>query len=129
MTPTKLAKALGRRTSTTAMLIRGLLNAGHMTAEVQPNDRRSFLLQLTPAGKSEWAEVRTPLLSAEAAIEHRFGATRLKALANEFEALASQFDHPPKQTDLAHRPGLYLSRALSEPSAREKEALRPEGGI
>ncbi len=96
MTPTKLAKALGRSATNTSFLVDGLLNAGHITAEVQPNDRRSFLLQLTPAGKTEWAKVRTPLESAEAAIEHRFGATRLKALANEFEALASQFDHPPK---------------------------------
>ena len=90
VTPKKLTKALGRSAASTSGLVGGLLDAGHITAEVHPNDRRTLLLQLTPAGKTAWAKVRTGLESAEAAIERRFGARRLKALANEFEALASR---------------------------------------
>ncbi len=96
LTPGQLARGLGRSAAAASDLIRGLLKAGHLTAEIDPNNRRSFLLHLTPAGKRKWAEVRPRLESAGAALARAFGARRLKMLASEFEDLASLLDHPPK---------------------------------
>ena len=96
LTPGQLARTLGRTGSSVSDVVRRLLNAEHVTADVDPDDRRSFRLQLTPAGETEWAKVRARLESAEADIQGRYGARRLTALADEFEALASQVDHRAK---------------------------------
>jgi DNA-binding MarR family transcriptional regulator len=80
LTPTKLARELGMPLSTVLFRLRRLQRRGH--AERIPNreDRRSYLLRLTPAGQGllGWAR---PLFRAHAlAVEARLGDDRVAAL-------------------------------------------------
>ncbi len=49
-TPTRLANDLGMRASTMSHYLRRMQAAGHLTRRVNPDDRRSSLVELTAAG-------------------------------------------------------------------------------
>ena len=92
MTPTQLSRELGRSPAATSELVKRLVNAEQITADVNPQDRRSFQLALTKSGRAKWNEVRAVLEVAEAAIERGYGKRRLKELAAAVEDLAAKLD-------------------------------------
>ena len=95
VTPTQLSRELGRSPAATSELIKRLMKASQITADVNPDDRRSFQLMLTEAGYAKWAEVRDSLQQAEATIERDYGGRRLEALAGEIDQLVTALDSVP----------------------------------
>ena len=93
--PTQLSRELGRSPAATSELIKRLVNSQQITADVDPNDRRSFLLMLTDAGRAKWHEVQGSLQHAEANIESGYGGQRLEALAGELDELVTALDKTP----------------------------------
>ena len=92
VTPTQLSRELGRSPAATSELVKRLINTGRITADVDPKDRRSFLLALTGSGRAKWYEVRTVLRGAESAIERDYGKRRLTDLAGAVEELVAKLD-------------------------------------
>jgi DNA-binding MarR family transcriptional regulator len=92
VTPTQLSRELGRSPAATSELVKRLINAGRITADVDPKDRRSFLLALTGSGRSKWHEVRSVLAGVESAIERQYGKRRLRDLASAVEELVAKLD-------------------------------------
>ena len=93
--PTQLSRELGRSPAATSELIKRLVNSQQITADVDPEDRRSFLLMLTDAGHAKWQEVQGSLQHAEATIESGYGGQRLEALAGELDELVTALDKTP----------------------------------
>jgi DNA-binding MarR family transcriptional regulator len=95
VTPTQLSRELGRSPAATSELIKRLVKTSQITADVDPDDRRSFKLVLTQAGHAKWNEVRGALQQAEAVIEGGYGGGRLEALAGELDELVTALDKVP----------------------------------
>ena len=95
VTPTQLSRELGRSPAATSELIKRLVRSEQITADVDPDDRRSFKLMLTAAGRAKWNEVRGSLQQAEAVIERGYGDRRLEALAGELDELVTALDKVP----------------------------------
>ena len=95
VTPTQLSRELGRSPAATSELIKRLVKTEQITADVDPDDRRSFKLMLTAAGHGKWNEVRGALQHAEAVIERGYGGGRLEALAGELDELITALDRVP----------------------------------
>jgi len=92
VTPTQLSRELGRSPAATSELVKRLVNDEQITADVDPTDRRSFHLAITPAGRARWNEVRRFLVAAEDAVERDYGKRRLNELASDVEELARMLD-------------------------------------
>ena len=92
VTPTALSRELGRSPAATSELVKRLVNGGHITADIDSNDRRSFLLALTSAGRRKWEEVRPVLERAEAAVEKAYGKQRLAQLAGAVDELVDRVE-------------------------------------
>jgi DNA-binding MarR family transcriptional regulator len=69
LTPTALAQQLGMGLSTTSALIRRLLDRGHVRQQPNPNDGRSYLLELTVDGRAAFAAAQPAFRSLVADIE------------------------------------------------------------
>ena len=89
VTPTELSRELGRSPAATSELVKRLVNSEQITADVDPNDRRSFQLALTSRGHSKWDEVRAVLEAAEASITRSYGKRQLADLAGAMDELAA----------------------------------------
>ncbi len=89
VTPTELSRELGRSPAATSELVKRLVNSEQITADVDPNDRRSFQLALTRRGHSKWDEVRAVLEAAEASLTRRYGKRQLADLAGAMDELAA----------------------------------------
>jgi DNA-binding MarR family transcriptional regulator len=92
VTPTQLSRELGRSPAATSELVNRLIKTDRITADVDPNDRRSFKLALTRTGRAKWDEVRSVLAAAETTIERDYGKRRLNELASAVEELAAKLD-------------------------------------
>jgi DNA-binding MarR family transcriptional regulator len=80
LTPTELARVLGMPLSTLLFRIRRLEERRHVERAPNLDDRRSYLLQLTPAGRRLVA-FAGPLFRARAlAVEARLGEERVDVL-------------------------------------------------
>jgi DNA-binding MarR family transcriptional regulator len=77
LTPTALAQRLGMGQSTTSALIRRLVDRGHVQQRPNPNDGRSYLLDLTEDGRSAFGAAqpafRELVAAIERALEHSAG--------------------------------------------------------
>jgi DNA-binding MarR family transcriptional regulator len=69
LTPTALAQRLGMGPSTTSALIRRLVDRGHVQQHPNPNDRRSYLLDLTDAGRAAFGAAQPAFQALVAEIE------------------------------------------------------------
>ena len=87
VTPTELSRELGRSPAATSELVKRLVNSDEITAEIDPNDRRSFQLALTSRGRSKWQGVRSELEVAEASLIRRYGKRQLADLADAMDDL------------------------------------------
>jgi len=89
VTPTELSRELGRSPAATSELVKRLVNSDQITAEIDPNDRRSFQLALTGCGRSKWQGVRAELEAAEAFLIRRYGKRQLTELAGAMDELTA----------------------------------------
>ena len=89
VTPTELSRELGRSPAATSELVKRLVNSDQITAEINPNDRRSFQLALTSHGRSNWQDVRAELQAAEASLTRRYGKRQLAELAGAMDDLTA----------------------------------------
>ncbi len=89
ITPTQLSRELGRSPASTSELVKRLVNAAHINADVDPHDRRSFKLTLTRAGHARWKQVRPAIESVETAIERGYGKRRLAQLVGSVDDLVA----------------------------------------
>jgi DNA-binding MarR family transcriptional regulator len=61
ITPTELAARIGLRPTTLSSALRRLERRGHVRRERNPNDGRSYLVQLTEGGDRRWKDGWPPL--------------------------------------------------------------------
>jgi DNA-binding MarR family transcriptional regulator len=80
LTPTELARELGMPLSTVLFRSRRLERRGHAGRVPNPEDKRSFLLQLTPSGRRLLARARPAFRERALAVETRLGKRRVAAL-------------------------------------------------
>ncbi len=73
----RLSEKTGTRTSTLTGLLDRLENRGYLTRELDPADRRSFLLPLTEAGQAVAARVLDAVAELERGALARLSATQL----------------------------------------------------
>ena len=92
LTPTELARELGMPLSTLLFRVRRLEERRHVERVPNPDDRRSYLLRLTPPGERLLAFAR-PLFRARAlAVEARLGEERVDALREALTELGDAIE-------------------------------------
>jgi DNA-binding MarR family transcriptional regulator len=84
-----LHAAFAHRRSTLTSILDRLAAAGLVRREVHADDRRSFLVSLTPRGRSVARKVHDALASLEARVAKRVGAVDLAGFEAVVEALQS----------------------------------------
>lgn len=84
----KLIEVFGLGKSTLTGSLDRLEERGLVAREVNPDDRRSFLVDLTTAGRREAAGVRTMLEEFEHALDGELSAADCKAFARVMDAIA-----------------------------------------
>jgi DNA-binding MarR family transcriptional regulator len=92
LTPTELAREVGMPLSTLLFRVRRLEERRHVERIPNPDDRRSYLLRLTPSGERILAWAR-PLFRARAlAVEARLGDERVAALREALTELGDAIE-------------------------------------
>jgi DNA-binding MarR family transcriptional regulator len=79
-TPTDLAKRLEMPLTTVLFRVRRLERRGHAERKPNPDDGRSFTIQLTPAGQRLLRKARPRFRAAAEAVEARLGADQVDGL-------------------------------------------------
>ena len=98
LTPTELARELGMPLSTLLFRARRLEERGHVVRAPNPDDGRSYLVRLTPAGERLLAFAR-PLFRARAlAVEARLGDERVAALREALTGLGDAIERELEAT-------------------------------
>jgi DNA-binding MarR family transcriptional regulator len=92
LTPTELARELGMPLSTVLFRARRLERCGHAERIPHPEDRRSFLLQLTPSGTRLLARARPAFRERALAVEARLGKRRVAALRDSLTKLGDAIE-------------------------------------
>lgn len=92
LTPTELAELLELPLSTAIFRIRRLERRGHAERVPNPNDGRSFLIRLTPAGRRLLRKARPRFRDYAEAVERRLGARKTKALTTGLIELREAID-------------------------------------
>ncbi|MGH3082028.1 MAG: MarR family winged helix-turn-helix transcriptional regulator [Gaiellaceae bacterium] len=91
-TPSDVARELAMPLSTVLFRVRRLENRGHVKRVPNPDDGRSYRLQLTPAGERLLARAR-PLFRARAlAVEAPLGENRVTALRDALTELGKAIE-------------------------------------
>jgi DNA-binding MarR family transcriptional regulator len=86
ITPTELASRIGMPPTTLSSALRRLERRGHVRRERNPNDGRSYLVELTDAGDRRWRDGWPPLRAsieqvvAQLGEEHEEVVDRLRRL-------------------------------------------------
>jgi DNA-binding MarR family transcriptional regulator len=83
----ELVAATGQRPSTLTGVIDRLEGRGLLARVVNARDRRSFVLELTPAGEAAAREVKAAIAALEARVRERAGAGALAGFARVLEEL------------------------------------------
>jgi DNA-binding MarR family transcriptional regulator len=84
----QLHEAFAHRRSTLTSILDRLEERGLVRREVRPDDRRSFLVTLTPTGSLRARRVRAALAALEALASSRVSAAQLAGFAAVVSALA-----------------------------------------
>jgi len=92
LTPTALAEILDLPLSTVTFRVKRLEKRGHAERIDNPADGRSFLLRLTPAGRSLLNEARPRFRSYAEAVEGRLGGPKTDALRESLIELREAID-------------------------------------
>jgi len=88
-TPTGLAERTRMPLSTVLFRLRRLEQRGHAERVPNPDDRRSYLVRLTPAGESLLADARPRFRALAEAVEARLGPKRIAPLRDGLAELRS----------------------------------------
>ena len=91
-TPTGLAERLLMPLSTVVFRAKRLERRGHAERVPNPDDRRSFLLRLTPEGRRVLEQARPAFRDYAEAVEARVGRRRLDSLEAGLKALRQAID-------------------------------------
>jgi DNA-binding MarR family transcriptional regulator len=95
-TPTALARRLEMPLTTVLFRLRRLERRGHAERISNPDDRRSFLIRLTPAGQRLLRKARPKFRAYAEAVEARLGADSVAAarerLAELRESIGAELD-------------------------------------
>ena len=85
---TELAEELGMPLTTASDVVRRLESRGHVRRRQNPDDRRSFLFELTARGDREWRRGWGALqrIDAELDVDREAMRTSLTTLGSAFEA-------------------------------------------
>jgi DNA-binding MarR family transcriptional regulator len=113
LTPTALAEILDLPLSTVTFRVKRLEKRGHAERIDNPADGRSFLLRLTPTGRSLLNKARPRFRSYAEAVEERLGGSKTAALREGLTELRAAID-----AELAVNPP--AARASSPASARRR---------
>ena len=92
LTPTELARELGMPLSTVLFRSRRLERRGHAERIPNPEDKRSFLLQLTPSGNRLLGQARPAFRERALAVEARLGKRRVAALRDGLTELGEAIE-------------------------------------
>jgi DNA-binding MarR family transcriptional regulator len=91
-TPTGLAARLEMPLSTVIFRVKRLEGRGHTERVPNPDDRRSFLIRLTPKGKRLLDRARPAFRNYAEAVEARLGPKRVTALRTSLVELRQAID-------------------------------------
>lgn len=83
-----LVRVFGLKKSTLTGMLDRLETAGLIQRAINPDDRRSFLVDLTPSGKQSAARVRVQLEEFEAALDRELTESDQRAFTNLISAIA-----------------------------------------
>jgi DNA-binding MarR family transcriptional regulator len=86
-TPTELAQRLHMPLTTVLFRLKRLERRGHAERVPNPNDGRSFTIQLTPAGKRLLAKARPRFRATAEAVEERLGSERVAEVRDAMSEL------------------------------------------
>lgn len=101
LTPTELARELGMPLTTVLFRIRRIEERRHVERVANPDDGRSYLVRLTPAGERLLAFAR-PLFRARAlAVEARLGEGRVDALREALTELGEAIERELREAGAA----------------------------
>jgi DNA-binding MarR family transcriptional regulator len=91
-TPTDLARRLEMPLTTVLFRVRRLERRGHAERRPNPDDGRSFTIELTPAGQRLLRKARPRFRAAAEAVEARLGAEEVDSLRNGMARLRDAVD-------------------------------------
>lgn len=91
-TPTDLARRLEMPLTTVLFRVRRLERRGHAERRPNPDDGRSFTIELTPAGQRLLRKARPRFRAAAEAVEARLGADAVESLRNGMARLRDAVD-------------------------------------
>lgn len=91
-TPTDLARRLEMPLTTVLFRVRRLERRGHAERRPNPDDGRSFTIELTPAGQRLLRKARPRFRAAAEAVEARLGADEVESLRNGMARLRDAVD-------------------------------------
>jgi len=109
LTPTRMAEILDTPLSTVVFRVRRLERRGHAERIDNPADGRSFLVSLTPEGRSLLNKARPSFRRYAEGVETRLGKTKTKAVAAGLVELRKAIDEE-----------LEPDREAAPPSARRR---------
>jgi DNA-binding MarR family transcriptional regulator len=104
VTPTELARWMAAPATTVSSVVKRLESRGHAARERHPDDRRSYRIRLTPAGRHTHEAAIELFRPVSTAVESRLGADRAsveEALLRFREAI----DQVREQRDITRRSG------------------------
>ena len=91
-TPTDLARRLEMPLTTVLFRVRRLERRGHAERRPNPDDGRSFTIELTPAGQRLLRKARPRFRAAAEAVEARLGGQEVESLRNGMARLRDAVD-------------------------------------
>ena len=104
LTPTRMAEILDMPLSTVVFRVRRLERRGHAERIENPDDGRSFLIRLTPSGRSLLNKARPRFRRYAEGVEARLGKAKTKGIGDGL---------------------VELRKAIDEELASDREAARP----
>jgi DNA-binding MarR family transcriptional regulator len=91
MTPSELAQWMSAPATTVSSYVKRFEQRGHVEREPHPDDRRSYRIRLTTAGRAAHAEAATAFLPALREVSRELG-TREATVARALRTLRSALD-------------------------------------
>ena len=92
LTPTRMSEILDMPLSTVIFRARRLERRGHAQRVENPDDGRSFLIRLTPAGRSLLNKARPRFRRYAEGVEARLGKAKTKAIGSGLVELRTAID-------------------------------------
>jgi len=95
----RIIAALGVSKQAAGQLIDALVQRGYLERDPDPDDRRRFVLALTPRGRTAARALRSAIARVDAELERRVGAPDMRCTRRTLQALAQMASPEPAQED------------------------------